>query len=569
MSVTFKLVLKKENSQEPEIRRLTLSEQDTTLQSLRAHASKLFRLRDDCVWYFKWTDEEGDLVTITEEYEFQEFVEAKADDAIVRLSLFVEAEPPVRVFVPPRPWGCHRGAEFAPKRYGALCDKTDAPLSVEEGNWYHQLGTSFDLCVEEFSKLPEDEQRNLVKICQPSDLGEDMDRYQLGRCFFPFPQEHHKRKEGKRGCGKGENCKPEHCKPRHEHKQDKQEKRDQKREQKQEHKHGHHHHHGHGQKSRVPFFANHMFPSPSSLIHVGWCDVTEAPLIVGKGWYHKKGSNYDLCETEYNKLSAAEQDQFVRVEKPEDLGADREIYNNLHKFGGAVEQFFQSMCANFTPRDEQAATVSDSNTTTSTASVSEPTTTTTTTEQPIPPPPPAPKPERSCQVVAGPSIAHGSQVRVGSRVVPVWEVTNTATEGEAWTDVRVRPKQDSGNAFQLPSAGYQVPSLLPGQQGLVTLDFVVPESAQGQGEIVEVLFEFVDEEGSVFGEPLKLALAVEPKEQQPASCPLPAVKNEAELLVLLRDMGFPDLTVNTRVLREHKGDINASVIALLHETEQC
>jgi hypothetical protein len=37
------------------------------------------------------------------------------------------------------------------------------------------------------------------------------------------------------------------------------------------------------------------------------CDVSEAHLTCGRGWYHKVGTNYDLCQAEYQRLRPKEQ----------------------------------------------------------------------------------------------------------------------------------------------------------------------------------------------------------------------------------------------------------------------
>jgi len=52
-----------------------------------------------------------------------------------------------------------------------------------------------------------------------------------------------------------------------------------------------------------------------------FCDVSQATITFGD-WYHKKGEDFDLCEKEYQKLSDAEKEQFVKVDTPEDLGQD-------------------------------------------------------------------------------------------------------------------------------------------------------------------------------------------------------------------------------------------------------
>lgn len=63
----------------------------------------------------------------------------------------------------------------------------------------------------------------------------------------------------------------------------------------------------------------------------GECDASGVLVTLGD-WYHRPGTTdlipeCDLCEAEYLKLSDAEQQQFVSIEAPEDLGDDLDIYS--------------------------------------------------------------------------------------------------------------------------------------------------------------------------------------------------------------------------------------------------
>ena len=56
-----------------------------------------------------------------------------------------------------------------------------------------------------------------------------------------------------------------------------------------------------------------------------FCDSSKAIISFGD-WYHKTGSDYDLCAEEWGKLSAAEKEAFVAVSGPDDLGDDLPMY---------------------------------------------------------------------------------------------------------------------------------------------------------------------------------------------------------------------------------------------------
>jgi len=57
-------------------------------------------------------------------------------------------------------------------------------------------------------------------------------------------------------------------------------------------------------------------PSPEAIRHWGvTCDVTGQHPIIGAR-YHKKGLDYDLCEAEFNKLTAEEKASYERIDRP-------------------------------------------------------------------------------------------------------------------------------------------------------------------------------------------------------------------------------------------------------------
>jgi hypothetical protein len=151
------------------------------------------------------------------------------------------------------------------------------------------------------------------------------------------------------------------------------------------------------------------------------------------------------------------------------------------------------------------------------------------------------------EVVSGPSVLPGAKVKTGARLMPVWEVKNTASAG-LWTDVRLKPTVP--NTFKVSENGVEVPMLEAGSSGIVSVDFVVPEDHSAG--VVNAEFVMVDGEGEVFGQPLVLSVEV--------------IREEAvvdEKVRLLLDMGFPDPKVCAQALSVAQGDVNAAVLALL------
>ncbi|CAJ1354552.1 unnamed protein product [Effrenium voratum] len=56
------------------------------------------------------------------------------------------------------------------------------------------------------------------------------------------------------------------------------------------------------------------------------CDVCRCSLFRGENWYHKPGTNYDLCARDFAKLSEGERKIYVNVAKSNDLGAQQDEY---------------------------------------------------------------------------------------------------------------------------------------------------------------------------------------------------------------------------------------------------
>eukprot|EP00300_Choanocystis_sp_HF-7_P022169 c21334_g1_i1.p1 GENE.c21334_g1_i1~~c21334_g1_i1.p1 ORF type:complete len:441 (+),score=89.35 c21334_g1_i1:105-1427(+) len=172
MTTTFKIrqanVLGAEH-----IRRINLKNSDLSLAGLRERVSKLFSLNENEVWHFKYKDDEGDMISVTEEYELQDLLNwhwAKPDGktSAVRLELVVQL----------------KKREFTPQQsredFAALCDNTDVTLRF--GAWWHVPGTTQDLCQSELEKLGDEARSRYVLISKVADLGADAHQYRVRRC---------------------------------------------------------------------------------------------------------------------------------------------------------------------------------------------------------------------------------------------------------------------------------------------------------------------------------------------------------------------------------------------------
>jgi len=56
------------------------------------------------------------------------------------------------------------------------------------------------------------------------------------------------------------------------------------------------------------------------------CDECRASLFRGENWFHKPGTNYDLCAKHYWKLSAADREVYVNILSSSDLGNQHDEY---------------------------------------------------------------------------------------------------------------------------------------------------------------------------------------------------------------------------------------------------
>ena len=70
-------------------------------------------------------------------------------------------------------------------------------------------------------------------------------------------------------------------------------------------------------------------PKPHRVAVTISCNVTHHEITFADGWFHKRGTVYDLCEEEYHKLSVEENHSFVQIKSSQDLGDDLLVYMDL------------------------------------------------------------------------------------------------------------------------------------------------------------------------------------------------------------------------------------------------
>eukprot|EP00300_Choanocystis_sp_HF-7_P033196 c45494_g1_i1.p1 GENE.c45494_g1_i1~~c45494_g1_i1.p1 ORF type:complete len:443 (-),score=93.86 c45494_g1_i1:41-1369(-) len=206
-----------------EVRRMTFPNGEITLDKIRERVKRLFNLPDNQVWFFKYQDEEGDHISLSEEYEMNDLLDwswsrGEGQTRIVRLEVYVE--PAVRVSVQPEhppfcPPFCRQffgqpsptqpsgeaqanGAE----EVGGRCDKSNVRLVPGQG-WWHLPGTTYDLSHAEWEKLDDAERGRFVLVNSSKDLGDDAQPYRIKRCGFGGPR---RGCWARRWCGTASDC---------------------------------------------------------------------------------------------------------------------------------------------------------------------------------------------------------------------------------------------------------------------------------------------------------------------------------------------------------------------------
>jgi len=167
------------------IRRFRLQGETLSLTGLRSRVQDLFQPPPAREWWFEYLDDEGDRIKLTEEYEFDDLLDAQKEAAAIKLALVIERPRITTVpacFMTTSPGrGCNdKSRSCSPNvTHRALCDATDARLTPGD-NWYHKAG-GVDLCHAAFKKLSDEEKAKFVNVQAPSDLGNEMKQYAIFR----------------------------------------------------------------------------------------------------------------------------------------------------------------------------------------------------------------------------------------------------------------------------------------------------------------------------------------------------------------------------------------------------
>jgi len=167
------------------IRRFRLQGEMLSLQGLRSQVQDLFQPPPAREWWFEYLDDEGDRIKLTEEYEFDDLLDAQEEVPVVKLALVVErpriTTVPACFMAASAGRGCSEtsGSCSSNATHRALCDATDARL-VPGDNWYHKAG-GVDLCRAAFKKLSDEEKAKFVNVQGASDLGDEAKQYAVMR----------------------------------------------------------------------------------------------------------------------------------------------------------------------------------------------------------------------------------------------------------------------------------------------------------------------------------------------------------------------------------------------------
>lgn len=509
MNKTFKIRLPASAApsihSQDEVRRIIAST-SVSLEELRQQCRRLFSLPDDRVWYFKWSDEDDDAITLTEEHELHDLMGLKANEPTINLTIYFPTakKPAVPSFPAPHfvPWwsqsfGTGSSTQAPPQkgcqRYTARCDNTNTPLRIGEG-WYHLPGTTVDLCQTEFDRLDDMSRTHFVCVKTPDDLGQEKGRYETSFC----PARH-----------------------------------------------------TYGRRCRV----NPIHGSSNTELR-GWCDLTGSELKVGAGWYHKVGTTYDLCEAKYAELLEADKAAFVCVNKPEDLGDDAQAYRAacpfMSRMGCGDQPSSHPPCSS-TPMksvvQELSEAIADSDIAADFVAVLNDAVSACTN---------SPPPSLKAEVISGPSIPVGSVVQPGACLEPIWEIRNLNDSG-LWTDVRVKPLDP--NHFKVHDSGFEVPMLEAGASGLVSMQFQVPGDIP-EGQVIAE-FGLFDSSGNVFGPTLRLDVSVQHNKVEAKSAAPKDKDSEAEAVQMLMEMGLGNALTCLRAIRDNHGDVNVAAVTLL------
>lgn len=230
-SVTFKISLPSRHGRaHDEIRRMTFSYDELGLDTLRHRCRQLFDVPEG--FCFKWTDDDGDEVTLSEEAELIDLVRLSAHRLVINL---VVQQPEVPAALDRRPLAAHeifgmfdpfvnlrtspmpaplrttlrtnlfpqpepelpapaaallRSIFLDPSRspapstifpdpsrvYAAMCDATGVPLRMGQ-NWYHLEHSNIDIDDKVYRAMEPAMREGFLRVNKPEDLGQDEPRY--------------------------------------------------------------------------------------------------------------------------------------------------------------------------------------------------------------------------------------------------------------------------------------------------------------------------------------------------------------------------------------------------------
>jgi len=339
-------------------------------------------------------------------------------------------------------------------------------------------------------------------------------------------------------------------------------------------------------------------PSAVTTEYRALCDATDARLALGGNWWHKKGG-VDLCLAAYKKLSQDEQEKFVNVLSPQDLGdeasqyavrkchnkrsshcrgkrgappqkrscrAPEEIFENfINQLGiPIIQKVVQSIVDEVSdagqhqqdqkteqkhgqeqhPSDDSGVSDTDM------AGPSSQNKSSLHDDSNQPELQQQQQQKRLSVEWVASSIDDKTIVNAGATLTPVFEIKNTSAA--IWTEVRLMPTEP--NPLGVAEHGVEAPKLMPGDSGLCMIDLFVPEELAGQ--TVSASFALVDGNGEAFGEPFTVSIDVAP-------APSSTHPDEEELVDKLRTMGFNGDDRIKAALRDNDYSLDDAALSLL------
>lgn len=156
-----------------DMRRISLLQQGLTLEVLHTELSQRFGVAHGSTFTIKWTDEDGDSITIANQSDLTEALISSANN-VLRIKLFVKQQEDVLPVSKPTPI-----ENELVKHWGITCDVSNQSPII--GVRFHKRGTDYDLCEAEFNKLSPEEQNLFDRIEQPTKLSTQFSELQRSR----------------------------------------------------------------------------------------------------------------------------------------------------------------------------------------------------------------------------------------------------------------------------------------------------------------------------------------------------------------------------------------------------